>query len=63
MKSSLLHPENIAMDEIKGNSSPSKVESLTDDGHLSPEVHKGRKTIVLIPRPSDDPRDPLVRLL
>jgi hypothetical protein len=47
------------MEEPKVNMSIEKVVSSSEDGPPSPDFEKIRDGVVLIPRPLDDPRDPL----
>jgi hypothetical protein len=47
------------METEKSNMSIEKVVSSSDDKRRSPEFTKVQDGVVLIPRPLDDPRDPL----
>lgn len=47
------------MEDQKTNTSIEKVISSSEDGPPSPDFDKIQDGVVLIPRPLDDPRDPL----
>lgn len=47
------------MEASKAHNSIEKVVSASEDGHPSPDFEKVHVGVILIPRPLDDPRDPL----
>jgi hypothetical protein len=51
------------MEDDKAVGSSPNVESMNEGRYGSGPIKTGDNDIVLIPQPSDDPRDPLVRFL